>query len=179
GMPHLARNFVDYLVSHELAHQWWYNVVGTNGYAETWMDEGLATYFSHRLMDAKHGKNNKLLDYPRGLRWLPNINREDYRSYSMLGTVGRGEAAPTVQEMAEYGHMVNLRAMTYDRGSKVVGMIEERLGEAAMLDFMRHVYHKYHFRILRVADFQRELEAYTGRSWEEFFRQWLYGAGMT
>ena len=46
GMPHLAGGFVDYLVSHEICHQWWYNVVGTNGYGETWMDEGLATYFS-------------------------------------------------------------------------------------------------------------------------------------
>ena len=51
GMPHLARGYVDYLVSHEVCHQWWYNLVGTNGYCETWMDEGLATYFSHRLLD--------------------------------------------------------------------------------------------------------------------------------
>src|SRR5262249_3405913 len=49
---------------------------------------------------------------------------------------------------------------------------------AGMLDFMRLVYHKYAFRILRVADFQRELEAYTGRSWEEFFQNWLYSPGM-
>ena len=63
-MPHLADGYVDYLVTHEICHQWWYNVVGTNGYAETWMDEGLATYFSHRLLNQKHGKNNDLLDYP-------------------------------------------------------------------------------------------------------------------
>ena len=44
---------------------------------------------------------------------------------------------------------------------------------------MRMIYGKYHFRILRVADFQRELEAYTGHSWEEFFKHWLYGNGMT
>src|SRR5205823_2772791 len=30
----------------------------------------------------------------------------------------------------------------------------------------------------RVADFQRELEAYTGRSWQEFFQDWLYGNGL-
>ena len=39
GMPHVAGGFVDYLISHEICHQWWYNVVGTNGYCETWMDE--------------------------------------------------------------------------------------------------------------------------------------------
>src|SRR6185312_15702429 len=87
GMPHLAGNFVDYLVSHEICHQWWYNQVGTNGFRETWMDEGLATYFSHRLLNEKVGKNNNMMTYPRGLGWLPNIPRETYRSYGLYGTL--------------------------------------------------------------------------------------------
>ena len=51
NMPEIAHNYPVYLVQHELCHQWWYNAVGTNGYAETWMGEGVATYFSHRLAD--------------------------------------------------------------------------------------------------------------------------------
>ncbi len=179
--PHVAGGFVEYLLSHELCHQWWYNVVGTNGYCETWMDEGLATYFSHRLMDVKHGRNNTLLRLPSGLEWLPNIPRPTYRNYSLYGTLGRGENGPVVQAISKdtYGHLVNLLSLTYDKGGKVAGLIEARLGEAAFLDFMRQLYARYYFRILRVADFQRELEAYTGQSWEEFFRHWLYGSGLT
>src|SRR5262249_22038549 len=137
-----------------------------------------ATYFAHRLMSQKHGRNNRLLAWPGGLEWMPNIRREDYRAYGLLGTLGRGEATATVQDMPGFVHLVTLNSMAYDRGGKVVGMIEERLGEAAFLDFMRRVYACYRFRILRVADFRRELEAYTGRSWEEFFQNWLYGKGM-
>ena len=179
GMPHRAYKFVDQLVSHELCHQWWYNVVGTNGYAETWMDEGLAVYFSHRLMDSKYGKNNTLVALPGGLEWLPNIHREDYRYTTMVGSLARGEASPTVQDLPRFKNLVRLMAMTYDRGGKIVGMIEDRLGEAGFFDFMSLVYAKYQYRILRVADFQRELEAYTGRSWQAFFDNWLYGKGMT
>jgi hypothetical protein len=179
GMPHLAGGYVDYLVSHEICHQWWYNVVGTNGYCETWMDEGLATYFSHRLLNERCGKNNNLMTYPRGLEWLPNIRREDYHSYGMYGTFGRGENGPIVQGMTGFGHVITLFSLCYDKGARVVGMIEDRLGEAAFMDFMRIVYGKYQFRILRVADFQRELEEYTGQSWHEFFRDWLYGWGLS
>jgi hypothetical protein len=179
GMPHMAGPFLEYLISHELCHQWWYNAVGTNGYCETWMDEALATYFSHRLITKKHGRDNAMINYPRGLEWLPNIHRENYRIYSLYGVLGRGDAMPTVQNMENYGHLVNLLAMNYDKGSKIVGMIEDRLGETAFLDFMRRIYARYQFRILRLADFQRELEEYTGRSWDEFFKHWLYGAGMT
>ncbi|HMC66647.1 MAG TPA: M1 family aminopeptidase, partial [Gemmataceae bacterium] len=179
GMPHLAGAFVDYLVSHETCHQWWYNVVGTNGYCETWMDEGLATYFSHRLQTQKCGRHNSLIQWPHGLEWMPNIDRENYRHYGLYGTIGRGEACACVQEIPKFGHIVNLFSMCYDKGSKIVGMIEDRLGEAAFYDFMRRVYSRYYFRILRVADFQRELEEYTGQSWEEFFKHWLHEAGMT
>src|SRR6266481_6393954 len=80
----------------------------------------------------------------------------------------------TVQNMEEFGHLVNLLAMCYDKGSRIVGMIEERLGEEAFFDFMRIVYRRYQFRILRVDDFQHELEEYTGYSWQEFFDNWLH-----
>ncbi len=178
NMPHMAKGYPTYLIAHELCHQWWYNVVGTNGYAETWMDEGLATYFSHRFADGHFGRNNELIEYPKLATWLPNIHRNDLRNGTMIGARARGENLPTVQELPKYGHLVNLTAATYDRGSKVVGMIEERLGEPAFLDFMRHVYRKYQFQILHVADYQRELEAYTGKSWDDFFKHWVYGAGM-
>jgi hypothetical protein len=178
NMPHLAGGYVDYLVSHETCHQWWYNAVGTNGYCETWMDEALATHFSHRLLNEKVGKNNSLVRYPRGLEWLPNVRREDYRSYGLLGTLGRGENGPCVRDIPQFDHLVNLFSMCYDKGARIVGMIEERMGPTAFLDFMRTVYCKYRFRILRVADFRQELEAYTGHSWEKFFADWLYGPGL-
>jgi hypothetical protein len=179
GMPHLACGYVDYLVSHEICHQWWYNTVGTNGFCETWMDEAMATFFSHKLLDQKRGKNNPMMQYPAGFEWLPNIHREDYRSYGMYGTFGRGENGPVVQAMTGFGHVVNLFSLCYDKGARIVGMIEERLGEAAFMDFMHLVYTRYQYRILRVADFRRELEAYTGYSWHEFFRDWIYGCGLS
>jgi hypothetical protein len=179
NMPHFAGGFVEYLLSHEVCHQWWYNAVGTNGYCETWMDEALAVYFSHLLMDKKHGRDNALLSFPKTLGWVPNIHRETYRYYSMYGTMGRGEATATVQPMPKYGHVVNLFSMCYDRGGKIVGMIADRLGESAFLDFMHLIYVKYQFRILRVEDFRRELNAYTGQNWDEFFDHWLYHAGLT
>jgi len=179
NLPRLAGAFVDSLVSHEICHQWWYNLVGTNGYCETWMDEGLATFFCHRLLDGKVGKNNKLVAYPRGLGWLPNIERSTYSCYTLYGTLGRGENGPAVQPLAGFGHVMNLFSMTYDKGMRIVGLIENRLGSAAFLDFMSRLFCRYRYRILRVADFQRELETYTGTSWEEFFQNWLYGPGLT
>lgn len=177
-MPHVGRPYPTYLILHELCHQWWYNLIGTNGYCETFMDEGPATYFSHRLADRLAGANNTLLEYPKVLAWAPNIRRDDFRNFSYLGARRRGDIHPTVQPLEKFEHLVNVTAATYDRGSKVIGMIEERLGEREFMRFMRQLYCKYQYRILRVRDFQAELEAFTGHPWEDFFRHWIYGSGM-
>ncbi|WP_168219280.1 M1 family aminopeptidase [Limnoglobus roseus] len=179
GMPHLARGYVEYLVSHETCHQWWYNMIGTNGYAETFMDEGAATYFTHRLLDKKHGKNNAFLEWPDGLTWLPNINRENYRNASMYGAIRRNQMPAAAGELPGFNHLVGLFSGAYDRGSRVFGMIEAQLGETAFLDFMRDVTQKYSWRVLSAQQFKTELEAYTGRSQDEFFERWVYGKGIT
>ena len=94
----------------------------------------------------------------------------------MYGVIGRGEQGPIVQEMPKFGHIANLFGMCYDKGSKVVGMIEDRLGPDGFLDFIHRLHDRYRYRIIRVADLQRELEEYTGQSWDEFFKRWLYGS---
>jgi hypothetical protein len=179
GMPHLADKYVEYLIAHETCHQWWYNLIGTNGYCETWMDEAHAVYFATRFMEQKHGKNADLLRYPRGLGWMPNISSDTYHNYGLYGSIGRGEVFPPCQEMPKFRHLVNLFNMCYDKGGKIVAMIEDRLGPVAYFEFTRLLYRRYKYRILRVADYKRELEAFTGLKWDEFFQRWLYGAGFT
>lgn len=179
NMPHMGMAYVEYLVSHETCHQWFYNVIGTDGYRETWMDEAFANYFAHRLLDGIHGKNNDLFKYPEVLEWLPKVKRENYRYGSFYNTVGRNELYPPCQEMEKYKHVGNLFASCYDRGSKILRMIEDRLGEAAFFEFLRGVYQKYYFKVIFVDDFQRELEEYTRHSWAEFFEHWLHDKGLT
>ena len=178
-MPHLARGYVEYLVSHETSHQWWYNYVGTNGYSEPFMDEASAAYFTHRLLDQKRGKNNSMLAWPKGLGWLPNIDRDNYRFGGTYYSIRNKEMNPAAQDLPKYGHLFNLFAGAYDRGSMAIGMIEHQMGEEAFLDFVRGIVDKYGWGVLQLADYKRELEAYTGRDWTEFFDRWIYGKGLT
>jgi hypothetical protein len=171
--------YVDHLVSHETLHQWWYNVVGTNGYCETFMDEAVACYYTARRIQKKYGPNAQMIRLPMGQAVMTNVRHDDYRFYGLYGTIARREETKTVQELDKFGNVVTLFSMTYDRGAKILGMIESQIGEQDFLDFMKLVYCKYQFRILRVADFQKELELYTGRPWGEFFQTWLYSVGAT
>ena len=179
AMPHLGVGYVEYLASHETCHQWWYNLVGTNGYSETFMDEGAATYFTHRMLDGKLGPNNNLLKWPDELGWLPNIRRENYRYASWYGTLKRNESPAAAGDLPDFGHLYGLFSGAYDRGSKAYGMIEHRLGEAAFFEFIRGLVRKYSFDVLTAAQLRQELEVFTGQPWGDFFDKWVYGKGHT
>ncbi len=177
-MPKLARGYVEYLLSHEICHQWWYNLVGTNGYAETFMDEGPATYFTHKYLDLKRGKNNDFVAWPAEAWFAPHIRRENYRFGSMYGAIRRHEMYPAAGALPEYGNLFNLFTGAYDRGSKFFGMIDDRLGEAGSLEFFRGIVSKYSFKVISAKAFQGELEEYTGKKWDEFFQRYLHERGM-
>lgn len=176
--PKIAEMYIEHLISHETLHQWWYNVVGTNGFCETFLDESVVAFYTARRLQAKYGKDAAWLNYKKGFEWLPNIHHDTYLLQGMYGTLGRKEETATVQPLPGFGNIVTLFSMTYDRGAKILAMIEERIGSDAFYDFMKLVYSKYQFRVLHLKEFQAELEAYTGRSWDDFFKTWLWGTGM-
>lgn len=172
--PKYAARYVEQLVSHEICHQWWYSAVGTDGYHEPWMDEGLVTWFTQVRMEDKYGSDAELLDFPGyGPFQLPNIQ---YRSLVHTGydtfrrRGGMGSSNGTLDDV---GHLYNLFSLVYDRGSRVTGMIQHRMGREEFFSFMKQLFGKYKFQILTVASFKSELEDYTGKDWNAFFDQWL------
>ncbi len=172
--PQIASKYVDHLVSHEICHQWWYSAVGTDGYREPWVDEGLVQWFSRVRMQDRYGENTNVLDLPDGNLWgLPNIqyNSLVHNGYSLYQH--RGGDGKSLAPLEEIGHLHNLFFLVYDKGARVTGLIQHRMGRERFFAFMRHLYEQYRFRILRADDFERELEAFTGESWKQFFDDWL------
>ena len=178
--PQRAGMYIEHLVAHEVSHQWWFSAVGTNGYAEPFMDEGIATWVTRMSIEEKYGPDPSVIDLPgMGLGRLPNI---PYRTLVHSGYDlyrDRGGDGKTLSTLDELGHVHNLFFLIYDRGARVHGMIQQRLGRENYLRFLQGVYSKYRFKILRFDDFQAELEDFTGQSWQSFFDDWLRSAKVS
>lgn len=171
--PSLGHIYVDSLVSHEICHQWWYATVGTDGFRETWMDEGLVSHLTQVRMENKYGAEVQLLDWPKQFHWLPNI---DYRAFVHNGYylyMLRGGKKPVLGELPDMGNVHYLFFLAYDRGNKIFEMLHHRLGDDLFFRLLRHLYVNYGFRILFVEQFQKELELITGEDWAPFFNDWL------
>lgn len=175
-LPAYGARYIEHLASHEICHQWWYSAVGTNGYAEPWMDEGLVTWFTRVRMEDRYGADSDVLDFPGfGPIQFPNVQyrslvHSGYNSYRQKG--GNGSSFGTLDDI---GHLHNLFSLVYDKGARITGVIQKQMGREAFFDFLSEVYRKYRFKILTIDDFQRELEAYTQRSWASEFQTWKAG----
>jgi len=76
--------FYDIIVSHELAHQWFYDVVGNDPASDPWLDEGLATYLSNVFLESARGDEVAAAEvlrwqrsYASALEAFPNLRVAD------------------------------------------------------------------------------------------------------
>lgn len=66
--------FLEMVIMHEVGHQWFYGVLGTNEMDEAWMDEGVNSYSENRYLERKYGKEGNLTNWPKALSFLPKIS---------------------------------------------------------------------------------------------------------
>ena len=173
-LPTAGARYLDHLVTHETCHQWFWNVVGTDGYAETFMDEGVVNGITALRLDTKYGRNAPLIVWPQSLGWLPTIGREDLRLAGYYGWRARGNGGSALRPLREMGNLGTLFSLAYDRGGKVIGMIQNRLGPDRFFAFFQKVYRDYAFETFHYADLKRELAAFDpGTDWATFLDGWL------
>lgn len=179
SMPESAEDWARLLLARQLARAWWRDRVGVDGYGEAWLDEGFASFAAHRILDRHSGRQSLLVQWPTALAWLPPVERETLRSGNLQMIMARAELGPAVQALPEYEHAIKFTSLVCERGAKVFRLVERRLGEERFRELLARLQADYHGRILRVADFQRELERETQSSWEDFFAAWVHGKAMT
>jgi aminopeptidase N len=66
GMP--APVVLESVVVHEVGHQWFYNIVGSDEYREMFVDEGMNSYWLLRYMESVYGENAAVLELPAFLK---------------------------------------------------------------------------------------------------------------
>jgi aminopeptidase N len=151
------------VVAHELAHQWFGDLVTCRDWANGWLNEGFATYFEELWGRHDQGEDyfkQSMLDLLRGYVH----EDEEYRRpivYSVYHSDGF--------ELFD-GHM-------YNKGAWVLHMLCHQLGETAFRRAVKTYLERYREREVITADLERTFEEVTGRSLAQFFQQWVYQGG--
>jgi hypothetical protein len=175
----------DLMPFHEVAHQWWGNVVGAASYRDTWIQEGMANYLSLLYTDSKKPGNHRLA------AWL-----EHYRAELIAKVPGSNEIVDEVGPLSLGGRLASSKTpdaystVIYGKGTWVIHMLHEMLRDSGAKEdpdarfrkLLGSILTDYHFRALSTADFQREVERQMTPAMDMegthrmdwFFDQWVH-----
>jgi aminopeptidase N len=151
------------IVSHELAHQWWGNLITLRSWAHAWLNESFGTYSDYLYHRYEMGEDEGALNLRNK---LDSYLREARTRY----------IRPIVTDRYEKpGDMFD--AHTYPKGARVIHMLRSLLGDEPFFKTLRHFLHRYAFDTVDTADFIRSVKSVTGQNLDWFFDQWLFKPG--
>jgi aminopeptidase N len=156
-----ARERIDHpttsLIAHELAHQWWGDVVTCKDWRHLWLNEGFADYFD--LLYEEFSLGGDEFSYMVSHSQQAGIHADT--SLGRKPIVSVGSYIPNV----------------YARGASVLHMLRFVLGEQLFWRALNHYITKHQFQPVGTNDLKTAIEEATGQNLYWFFDEWLYKAG--
>ena len=124
---------------HEIAHQWWYRLVGNDPAFEPWLDEALCTYSELLFYESR---------YPELVPW--------WWDYRVDKHDPKGWVNDTIYEYSEYRPYVNA---VYLQGVRFLDALRSQVGDAVMFDFLHEYARTYRYQQVNSEDFFNLLES--------------------
>jgi len=153
----------DDIVAHELAHQWWGNLVTCKDWSHIWLNESFATYSEYLWREHAHGYDDARFALFQDFLVYLHEDRSSHRR-------------PIVFNRYRFSEDLMDRH-AYQKGACVLDMLRWELGDDAYLRTLAHYLNKHEFGNAETNDFKVAVEEATGRNLYWFFDQWLYGEG--
>jgi aminopeptidase N len=153
----------DPLVAHELAHQWFGDLLTCRDWSHAWLNEGFATFMEAVWRESNLGYDEYLYDVFEGLTAYLREGADRYRRPIVCNTY--------IDPIEIFDRHL------YQKGSAVLHMLRGELGEARFWRAVRRYVRDNAQRSVETIDFIRAIEASTGRNLRGFFNQWVFREG--
>ena len=149
------------LVAHELAHQWFGDVVTCKDWSTLWLNEGFATYYDSLFQEHFYGREHFLHE-----RW--QVAR---------GLTATQNPRPIVYRKIAADGLDQFSNLSYQKGSWVLHMLRSDLGPDLYRQVIQTYLKRYQFQPVVTENLLSVFEEVTGKSFDQFFDQWLYHGG--
>ncbi len=153
----------DDLIAHELAHQWFGDLVTCRDWSHGWLNEGFATFMEHVYREHHLGRD----EYDYGVR-------TDMDTY--VGEARSRYKRPIVCQDYEAPIDIFDRHL-YEKGACVLHLLRSELGDALFWQGVGNYLRRHAKGVVETRDLMRALEEVSGKSLERFFEQWVFRAG--
>ena len=167
-----CEKYEDYInvIVHETAHQWWYNLVGSNACEYAWMDEGLTEFST--LLFYKYNQEK----YPKDTRESLNASLSSFLLFSDVckSVYGKFDSSMS-RNVNDFASDMEYTYITYVEGVLFFDNLEENVGEKNFIKALKHYFKKNKFQIAKPEDMISSFEIITKRDMQSFFNSWITG----
>jgi len=119
--------FYDVIVSHEVAHQWFYNIVGNDTLEDPWLDEGLVSYLSYVFLE-KTRRDAAAEEQRRGWEISYEAAQEEYDDLSVTAA------------LSEFPDVSSYTSYVYSGGALLFDAIRRKIGNEAFFNALSDYY---------------------------------------
>lgn len=163
------RTTYNQVIVHEIAHQWWYNMVGSSAYKNGWLDEGLTEYSTALFFEANPEYNlNK-----------DTIISNAYSSFSLFvnlyenvyGNIDTSMNRPLNEFKSEQEYVY----IAYVKGMLLFDSLREILGEKQFKKCLKDYFNDYKFKNVTPDNLIASFEKSTGKALINYFYSWING----
>lgn len=152
----------DWIISHELFHQWFGDLVTAESWANLTLNESFADYSECLWKEYKYGK-----DDADGYR---------YRATQKYIRSSKFKNEPIVNYYYDTPHEI-FDDIRYEKGGAVLHMLRNYVGDNAFYKALNKYLTDYKFKNVELSDLRKEFEEVTGEDLNWFFNQWWLSKG--
>ncbi len=154
---------MEFLIAHEVAHQWWYNIVGNDPVNHPWLDEGMAEYSTYIYYESAYGRD--AAERWRENRWEIPVA---YAKASGLDTI--------VGQPASGFGPGNYETMIYAKSALFFHALRQTMGDDAFFELLRTLLDHYRYQVLTPEALLEDAEKISGKDLKPVYREWILTA---
>ncbi len=175
-LPSPQTNDPEMVIIHEFGHGYWYGLVASNEFEEAWLDEGINTYSTAKVLAKVYGPGS----YPLTLAGIPLTRYSGSFKYSdkefnRAAAVFAVKSDPVVTASWRFSSPMSYGMNVYMRAATCLDTLENLIGKETMLRVMRTFHSRFRFRHPVSRDFIATASEVSGRDLNWFFDELFYG----
>jgi aminopeptidase N len=153
---------IDWVIVHELSHQWWGNLITCSTWKDFWLNEGITSFMVAAWREKRYGRAVYDADLDTNRKGLAALREKGMRDYPLA----YGGAYPSIRER---------RAIQYSKGALFMDHLRRVMGEDAFWAGLRSYTRQHAGGTVTSIDFERSMEKSTARDLTAEFAEWVFG----
>lgn len=158
---------LDLVIAHEVGHNWFYGMLGSNERKHPWLDEGINSFNELRYIELKY-PDQKLVGNFANSKIAKLLDIQRYKHKAELYLIYMYSAATNTDQPIEapaYDYTeVNYGGIVYGKTALVMDYLMSHIGEKKMDEAMQRYFEEWKFKHPQPADFRKIMEEVTGKN---------------